>query len=408
MTQTQFHHYIPRFILKTFADNFSLDNNEFTTDTSNPGLSWFKRGSPSKRRRKVRPIYDINVYRLDDHTTNPTNVSRAYGAEDMYRDVTEADCMKFEKLLAKHESTSAAFIRKIWNEEKDLSLTRTQLGDMKKFLVVMAYRSDARRSQYFNQNFDFLTAYSIRRHMEYNRFLNVPTVWFENLKWLIEASVKDIITEYDKAIAARVESKRPAALLGPYLGPIHASELEDFGGLMTSTIACIWQAETGSEFILSAGGFGAWEGQPGIWFHNFFVVSPRFAIVLVSRLYLNERLEKKPGWTSMFGDKLHTYPETDYKKGPPTKDFDFATHSTPDDVFKYKRILVPKEEVYKVNAIFLDDLRQFLTYKSDVSMYKSLRYYDRVKEKKFHNRRDYSILRRKLFSDLNRTHPVDK
>ncbi|KAK3818261.1 MAG: hypothetical protein JOS17DRAFT_382955 [Linnemannia elongata] len=406
--EVMFHHYIPRFILKTFAENFSLNNSEFTTDTSKPDLPWFNSGKPSKRRSKKTPRYYINVYRAQNHTTDSTNVSRAYGAEDMYRDVTEADCMKFEKLLAKHECTSATFIRKIWNEEETLSLTRTQLGDMKKFLVVMMYRSEHRRSQYFDQRFDPITEISIKKHMEHNKFSNVQRVWFENLKWIIETPVEDIVKEFQKAIVARVESGRHTALVSPYLGPIHAGELEDFGCLMTQTIACIWQAETGSEFILSEGCFGAFEGGPGIWFHNFFIVSPRFAIVLVNRLYLAQRTKEKPLWTSMFGDNLHVFPETVYKKGPPPMDFDFATHSTPDDVFTYRRIVVPKEEVYKVNSIFLDDRRQFLTYKSAVSMYKSLRYYDKVKEKLFHTCHDYSILRRKLFSDLNRTHPVDQ
>ncbi|KAG0010175.1 hypothetical protein BGZ80_001709 [Entomortierella chlamydospora] len=282
---------------------------------------------------------------------------------------------------------------------------------MKKFLVVMMYRAEHRRSQYFNQRFDPFTETSVKKHMDYNKFSNIQMVWFENLKWIIEASTEDIKEEYKKAIVARVKSGRPTALLSPYQGPIHAAELEDFGCLMTQTIICIWQAEAGSEFILHEGCFGAWEGDIGIMFHNFFIVSPRFAIVLVNRLYLAERDKKKPRWTSLFGDELHVFPETEYKKGPPPRDFDLAdlaTHFSPDDVFKYKRIVISKEDVYKVNAISLDSRRQFLTYKSNVSMYKSLRYYDKVKKEKFHEWHDYPILRRKLFSELNRTHPVDQ
>ncbi|KAF9299145.1 hypothetical protein BGZ88_000659 [Linnemannia elongata] len=401
--QGQFHHYIPRFILKTFADNFSLDNGEFTTDTSSPDLSWLK-GKPSKLRRKERPRYDINVYRVPDHSTRLNDVSRAYGTYNMYRDLTEADCMKFEKLLAKHECTSATFIRRIWNDDEDLSLTRSQLGDLKKFLAVMMYRSEHRRSQYFTQRFDVLTEISVRRHMEHNNISNAPTVWFENLKWIIEASAVDIVQEYQRAFMARLESGRLLTLLSSYQGPIHVAELEDFGYLMTQTIACIWQAEIGSEFILSEGCFGAWEGVPGAKFHHFFIVSPRFAIVLVNRLYLEERHTENPSRASMFGDNLHVFPETVYKNGPPSESFDFATNSTPDDVSKYERIVVPKEDVYKVNAILLDDRRESLTYKSDVSMYKSLRYYDKVKKDMFHSFHDYSTLKGQLFSDLNRTH----
>ncbi|KAG0309424.1 hypothetical protein BGZ98_002612 [Dissophora globulifera] len=411
MTQTQFHHYIPRFILKTFADNFSLDKTEFIMDISSPHLSGFKREKPSKLRRKGRPRYNINVYQVEDHTTDLADVSRAYGVNDMYRDVTEDDCMKFEKLLAKHESTSATFIREIWNEEDDLSLTRTRLGSMKKFLVVMMYRSEPRRSQYFNLAFDFPTEISLKKHMDYNNFSNAQSVWFENLKWVIETSVEDILKEYQKVIVARAESKRPAALLSPYQGPIHAIELQDFGYLMTQTIACIWQAEAGSEFILSERCFGTFEGYTGIWIHNFFIVSPRFAIVLVNKVYMNQRIEKISLLNSSFGDKLHVFPETDYKNGPPSKDFDLMTHFTPDDVFTYKRIVVPKEDVFRVNAIVLDSRRQFLTYKSNVSMYKSLRYYDKIKKEEkgmFPDSHDYSILKRKVFSDLNRTHPADQ
>ncbi|KAG0249412.1 hypothetical protein BGZ95_007556, partial [Linnemannia exigua] len=71
----------------------------------------------------------------------------------------------------------------------------------------------------------------------------------------------------------------------------------------------------------------------------------------------------------------------------------------------YRRILVPKKDVFTVNGIFLDARTKYLTYKSSASMYKSLRFYDKVKkEKMFETQHDYSILKRQLFADLNRTH----
>ncbi|KAF9148521.1 hypothetical protein BG015_009739 [Linnemannia schmuckeri] len=138
---------ISDFILKTFTDNFWLSNTEFIMDISNPNLSWFLRTKPSKLRPKERPSYNINEFRVEDHTTEPTSVARAYGAENMYRDVTEVDCMKFE-----------------------------------------------------------------------------------NLKWIIETPVEDIMKEYQNAIMVRVVSGRPAALICPYQGSIHIAELE---GLLT-------------------------------------------------------------------------------------------------------------------------------------------------------------------------------
>ncbi|KAG0313709.1 hypothetical protein BGZ97_009974 [Linnemannia gamsii] len=383
----------PLSIVKTFADNFSFSKAEFITDASNPDLSGFKEEKPSKLRRNKWQIHDINVYRVVDHTTNPTDVARAYGAKDMYRDITGADCMKFEKLLCKHECASATFIRRILTDEQDLSLTRAQLADMKKFLIVMMYRSDHRRSQYIEQRFDPFTEMSIRKHMEHNKISTIQAVWFENLKWLIDTPFDDIVKEFEEARAK---------------GPIHALELEEFGDMMTHFIVCIWEAPAGSEFILSEGCFGSFEGAPGFRFHRFFVVSPRFAIVLVNKKYVDHRAKGGCYWVSLFGDKLHAYPETIYENGPPPKDFDPAIHSTPKDVFKFQRIVIPKEEVYKVNGILLDARLQCLTYKSSASMCKSLRYYEKVKMKMFDNRHDYSTLRRTLFSDLNRTHAVDR
>ncbi|KAF9086397.1 hypothetical protein BGX29_001420 [Mortierella sp. GBA35] len=431
MTQTQYHHYIPRFILKTFADNFTLNTSdtEFIANTSSVfkatalpevqlGSSSSGRGSSRKRsgrgsrggggrgghqggtRRPSRQLsYHINVYRAENHTTVLNDIARTYGVEDMYRDITADDCMKFEKLLAKLESASSTFIRQIWTGE-DLSLTRAQLSDMKKFLAIMMYRGENRRSQYYDESFDMMTLISVKKHMYNNNIERIQDVWFDNLKWLIETPVNDILKEYVKTLAIAPED--PFAILREYNGPIHVLELLDFAHMVHNYV-CIWQAEEGSEFILSEGCFGAFEGHMGICFHNFFIVSPRYAIVLVNRNYMFGTMEKLPLRKSWFGESLHANPETIYMKGPLPKNMTESDFSS-NDLFKYRRIVVPKQDVYMVNSIFLDARRKYLTYKSSVSMYKSLRYYDKVKEKMFDYRHDYSTLKRRLFADINRTH----
>ncbi|KAF9913034.1 hypothetical protein EC991_005902 [Linnemannia zychae] len=412
---TQFHHYIPRFILKSFADNFMLKhtNTEYIANASTiyapTDPSGMRFGSGSKGRGssgRGQPsrylTYLINLYRVADHTTELSDIKRAYGAEDMYRDITADDCMKFEKLLGNLESTSATFIRKIWSGE-ELSLTRAQLADMKKFLGIMMYRSEHRRGQYFNMWFDTPTLNSVRRHMEINNIQRVQDVWFDNLKWLIETPMNEIMREFHAARS--LAPKDPIEIIRRYKGPIHVLELLDFGDL-SSNYVCVWEAEEGSEFILSEGCFGAFEGDMGVTFHNFFVVSPRYAIVLVNRLYMWEMMEKLPFRKSWFGDELHANPDTIYVKGPLPEGFTESDFS-PNDVFKYRRIIVPKKYVFTVNGIFLDARTKYLTYKSSISMYKSLRYYDKVKDKLFGVQHDYSILKRKLFTDLNRTHPPE-
>ncbi|KAF9109440.1 hypothetical protein BGW39_005080, partial [Mortierella sp. 14UC] len=93
---------------------------------------------------------------VKDHSVKLNDVGDVYGIQNMYRDINADDVMKFEKLLANLECTSATFIRKIWSGE-DLSLTRAQLSDMKKFLGIMMYRNENRRGQYYDMSFDLAT-----------------------------------------------------------------------------------------------------------------------------------------------------------------------------------------------------------------------------------------------------------
>ncbi|KAG0271308.1 hypothetical protein BGZ95_000886, partial [Linnemannia exigua] len=250
--------------------------------------------------------------------------------------------------------------------------------------------------------FSFMTLMSIKRHMDNNNIKKVQDVWFSNIKWLIETPSSDILHEYWKA--ETMEAKHYCKNTAKYLGPIYVRDLLDFGRIVDHYM-CVWQAAEGSEFILSDNCFGAFEGGNDEPLHNFFIVSPRYAIVLVNRLHI--RLPgitvHMPSRTSWFSDKLHLYPQAVYVKGPPP----LATSDlSPDDVFKYKRIVIPKEDVYKVNSIFLDCRDISVTYKSTVCMLKSLRFYDKVKSDKvlFTYEHAYAILKRKLFNDLNRTH----
>ncbi|KAF9119750.1 hypothetical protein BGX30_003645 [Mortierella sp. GBA39] len=400
----EYHHYIPRFILRTFADNFSLKTPNYIASTSDVYLAaalppdWQSRSSggrkkKGKKRNSGRGKHEIRVYQVEDQTTALNDVARSYGNCDMYRDIAEDDCMVFEDLLGKMEGTSAIFVRKIWAGE-DLSLTRVQLTELKKFLAIMTYRSESRRNQYYEDEFNPETRKSIYNHMHHKNITRIQDVWFDNLKWLIKTPTEEIMGEFEKAVLKTME----------YKGSIHVTELLDFGCACTNNM-CIWQAEEGTEFILSEGCFGAWEGDKHDPFHTFYVVSPRYCIVLVNRLEV-WRPARRLSFRSWFEGNVHAFPETVYKKGLPPSIPDMNFFS-PEDVFKYRRIIIPKEDVYFVNSIFLDARKRCLTFNSSVSMYKTLRYYDKMKTIRpdlFNNSHDYSVLRRQLVADMNRTH----
>lgn len=393
MTKTQFHHYIPRFILRAFSDDFTLGspNNVFIANVSTNVIKKQKNSGAMRS-----PSHYIKVYQVQSRTTVLTDLARAFGVMDLYRETSEEDCMKFEKSLSVLEGDSATFIRQIWSGNP-LSLTRAELERMKKFLIIMMYRSESRRDQYYREEYDTRVAVSARKHASQHKIEKIRDIWFKNLQWLIKTPLDDVMKEYDRSF--QLEMTEPWINLGDRKWPIHICELQEFG-ILAGNYVCVWEAEEGTEFILSEGGFGIWEGDKGEKFHNFFVVSPRYAIVLVNRGYMFgmtfNHLRK-----SYFSEKLHDNPEVVYTRDPTGMD------RTPTDMFKYKTIKVPRRDVFLVNGISLDARSKHLTYMSSVSMYKSLRYYDRVKKEKFEQRHDYTVLKRALFADLNRVHRAD-
>ncbi|KAG0308052.1 hypothetical protein BGZ98_009107 [Dissophora globulifera] len=333
------------------------------------------------------------MYRVMERKAALEDIRKAYGIQNMYRDISSDKCMLFEELLSQLESSAAKIAQDILSSSEIL-MTRTRLMDLKKFLALMMYRSEYRRQQYAEDRFDFTTRQSIQKHMRFNNIDNIQDVWFENLKWIIKTPTKDITN-----IAAKFFESRDFIAAGmEYQGPIHCSELMDFSFLMSNYV-CIWQAPEGSEFILTDTCFGCFEGHGAMVFHSIFILSPKYAIVLVNRLYMFGGMEKLPFRKSWFED-FHANPDIIYSKQGTTDPKDF----TPNDVFKYRRIVLPRQKVWLVNSIFLDARQKYISHKSDVSLYRSLLFYDKNKKKLFANRHDYSDLKRKLFAEMNRTH----
>ncbi|KAF9177039.1 hypothetical protein BGZ51_009276, partial [Haplosporangium sp. Z 767] len=91
----------------------------------------------------VRGGPEIKMYRVLEQIITLEDV-RAYGIQNMYRDITSDDCMQFEKLLGKLESSAATFVQTVLSGQ-EISLARTKLADLKKFLVIMMYRNESRK-----------------------------------------------------------------------------------------------------------------------------------------------------------------------------------------------------------------------------------------------------------------------
>ncbi|ORZ07537.1 hypothetical protein BCR41DRAFT_399686 [Lobosporangium transversale] len=142
--------------------------------------------------------------------------------------------------------------------------------------------------------------------MSQNNIDRVQDVWFENLKWIIKTPYDEIIKE-----SSAIEPKWKKTL----------------------TDKC----------------FGAFEDENAIHFHNFYVVSPKYIVILVNCLYMWDLIKTVGLRKSWSGGELHANSVVIYTK----KSMRGAEDFTPTDVFKYKRIVVPKEKVYLGNSIIL-------------------------------------------------------
>lgn len=197
MSDNQYHHYIPRFILK----NFSIDKYERTFECYPVNKVKGKKKNPKKKYTKIYinhstyakifPEY-IKLYSLQSKKLYTSMIKRCYGVTNLYKDITNTnDVMYIEKRLSYLESISSTIINNIKNCYKNSKLsrvviTRKDLLTLKKFLFIMQYRKDKRKEQYINSRFTIGTYILMIKYMNIHKFDHPKDVWLNNIKQIID------------------------------------------------------------------------------------------------------------------------------------------------------------------------------------------------------------------------------
>lgn len=371
MLENQFHHYIPQFILKNFEKN---------------------KGK-------------IKTYMIENKEICLSKTNKIYGIKNMYKDIeNKKDCMEIEKKLSYLENNCSVIIKNIKINRNKIVIKRKNLNELKRFLFVMSYRSEKRRLQYYENNFDMDTYMYIKNYRQKFKLKNSIDVWLRDLKYIV---YNDHDTIIEKNL---IENYGFNNIIKNIIENIHNQEicnliLTDYINMSTCFL-CIWEAEEDSEFILTDNCFGAFEGQqPGVVYHYFFIISPKLALVLSNRAYQFNKIREyhKMGFkSSWFPDKYHISPITNYIKN--NINLYNKNHYSPNDEFKYTKIKISKKDVYLINSIFLDASYKYISFLSEKNLYKTIRYYDRIKKEMFDNKKDYVTLKKKLFNYFNRIH----
>ncbi|MCJ1246979.1 hypothetical protein MMC30_004190 [Trapelia coarctata] len=179
--KSEYHHFIPRFILRNYASAIPAPS----------GTSKRKK----KQRAQLAKDGMLNVIDLAGVKVTQAPLSRSFGLLDMYRDVNSFDEFELENKLSKLESEAAKIMNRIRKRFEsgfpDVWLKRAERDTLRKFLFIMKYRS-----QTFYQRFNTETGEYIAddkedmlKYMEEKGFKRPVDVWFHNIHAFIDLNM---------------------------------------------------------------------------------------------------------------------------------------------------------------------------------------------------------------------------
>ncbi|CAG8703980.1 14898_t:CDS:1 [Acaulospora morrowiae] len=412
----QYHHYIPRFLLR----NFAIDKYERIFYEVNIAQQQYE----SRKKAELLQIYDRKKDKL-----GISLIANTYGYWDMYKDLNNTDVMHVEEKLSKLEGSVAITIKKILKasqEKNKVVLLRKYLEDLRKFLFVMNYRNNHRWFQFTGDNFDFITRSMVNDFMQQQNLQRPEEVWLQNIREILDTphwEVKDNMK-------------------------IFKIDRDDYNQRMVECFLIIWQAGENDEFIVTSNGFGIFEGVSGNMFgspfgfayHTFYVLSPKLVLVLCPSHFRKEVGETEllykcfGGQRSIFENVPHpaaipkhvgrvkptSFSESSNKpKLNITDPIDLKSHlfdavlksngieTRWNDEFTFSFVKIDSATVHLVNIILLNEVGPdlVLTFLSHPNLYKTIVKYN--KHYKDSVKKDFTNLKKKLRTELNRTHKDD-
>lgn len=288
MSQSQFHHFIPQFILKNFSHKY------------HPPSLKSKSASRSKKKHKKNRIYPgesvLHIIDLENEIPKlcESSVKRTFGLMDMYQDVSNAsDHNILEKELSKLESqvsTIIAGIKRAFESSKDgFSMSRDQRDILRKFLFIMKYRGPG-----FHQRFHGDTsgryveddADQLEKYMMENGYHNPVDVWFRSIKTILDLRF-DLQGNWQKELLAKIYPGDALWFIMHmewyYLAFCTPSEMNDEFVLTENCYnvhegpnSTVLNPETGEHEVIS------WSS-----YHEFAPITPRLILILRSCLLPN-------------------------------------------------------------------------------------------------------------------------
>ena len=192
--KSQYHHFVPRFILKNFAHPYQTPDEALSRSKSSnkPGKKNRKRG---KKKGPLPGDLMLNVINLngDNACIEETPVATTLGMTDMYRDDREQNQNHLEEKLSKLESAAAMVMHKMRKAfeagDTDVWVTRSERDTLRKFLFIMKYRGSGFHKRYFHQTAGEYSEDDRQKLQDYVRkkgYEKPVDVWFDNIKAIVD------------------------------------------------------------------------------------------------------------------------------------------------------------------------------------------------------------------------------
>ncbi|KAK0470489.1 hypothetical protein IW261DRAFT_1573110 [Armillaria novae-zelandiae] len=263
----QYHHAIPRFILRRYQAGPRKSNAERRAEY---------------RRSGVDPdqvlYYDVASGSLDERS-----VGKIYGKKNLYRDASSlSNVNEVEEKLALLEREAALIIATLHSElpRREVTLKRRDVDILRKFMFVSHYRIQG--STYFDPNLNPSLRQWLIRYQAEHQCQTHADVWLRIMRYYLDTPHSQIVDDahaefekygYAEAFQQVVTGVDPASEHPESLAYQVQAETFFLG---------IWEAEATSEFILTDRAFGLWEGLTPTAddIHRIFLISPRIALVL--------------------------------------------------------------------------------------------------------------------------------
>ena len=380
LQDSQYHHFIPRLLLRNFAA------------FKHPGHIVPKTSKKKPKSRAPKP-QKLTILDLKSGAIRQGDVGDTFGIVDMYREFDEADRdqHKLEKELSVLESAAGEIIARVKKTyeagKEEVQLIRKDKDILRRFLYIMMYRNSsfAKRFEKSREDYDANDREHMLAYIDEKGFKHPRDVWFANIRAFLDVELKE------DWIAATEELSQRAY-------PMDARWF--FTHVNMFFVAFCTPKEVEDEFLLTQNVYGIYEGptSAGPWtdYHRFAPVSPKLMIVLRSLLLPHAGADEGKEIREMhleMSKSMHPDPDkagswledipitkcrNNYSKVVDGKVEFLPTKMSRDKhVFCFRFFPLDHEHVQKINMICLENACDTLAivYKSPESLRTALEFY---------------------------------